>query len=581
MKKSLLTILPRTNGEFDPSSDQDRIARRTFELLLLGLTGVLVAFSLFRFLEEEIYAATTDLALAGLFAASYIANAHGRTRTALVLSLVVAGFLLHAHLFVLIVFDLAGGVLTPTLTMMSMANVLLVAYMMQGRAVLLAAALYGVGFNAAEIVLRLALHEIDPVYLANTILFLSLGIVLAFALSRYKQALIRARDEAEAATQAKSVFLSNMSHEIRTPMTGIDGFLRILEEGETSPERRRYFSLARNASSSLLGIIDDILELSKVEDGSYRFRTVDFSPRTILDEAAEVLSVNAAEKGLDLSVEVDEEVPRFVHGDPDRLKQVLFNVIGNAVKYTDEGSVRVRSRVEQRVDEQVTLLTEVEDTGVGMSQEEQDIIFDAFSQVDASYAKKHKGTGLGLALSRRLCRSMGGDIWCESTKGRGSTFYFTVRLTTPEGPQRSQEEGKVQCSPKSYSILVAEDDRINQIVIRKQLEGAGHQVEVVDDGHALLEVVESVRPDIVLMDVQMPGLDGVETTRRLRSEMPPAVAATPVIALTAYVSDEDRRRFLEAGMNAHVMKPIDIDTLCETMHRLVEEDSPETGAVPE
>lgn len=552
-----------------PGTPHDSVAQRAFSAVLFGLSVILFAFAVVRFVQSEIVVAAADAAIAAVFLVAFYVQTRGRLGPAIFLSQLVGGFLLHALLFLALLFDAASGSVGLNLVMVSLANILIVAYISDNRRLLLVVSAYAVAFNAANAIRHVLQEPPDAVYLVSAGAFVILGILVGLAMQSLKLTLIRARDEAEEANAAKSMFLSNMSHEIRTPMNGIDGMLRILEEGETSPDRRHYFSLARNASKSLLSIIDDILELSKIETGAYEFREVDFPTRRVIDETAEVLSVNASEKGLKLNLRIDEDTPTFVHGDPDRLKQVLFNVVGNAIKYTEEGRVDIRARVGQRRGKWVLLLFEVEDTGVGMTEEEQAVIFRPFAQADSSYAKRYKGTGLGLALSKRLSESMGGGIWCRSSKGVGSTFWFTSWLQVAEPAGATESEGQPFPAENNLSILVAEDDRINQVVVRKNLEREGHRVKIVGDGRALLDVLPSVKPDLVLMDVQMPDLDGVETTRRIRTEMPESVRGVPVIALTAYVSDEDRKRFIEAGMDAHALKPIDIPSLRETIQSVL------------
>lgn len=552
--------------------DENRLAHRDFALVLGGVTVVLFAFGLLRLSRAEVLPAAVDFAATALFGAAYLLQRRGRREAAFVLSLLFGGFAVQTYLLSFIVIGSTTGVVEPQLVMVSVANILLVAYMTNNVRVLTAVSVYAVAVNLANV----ARHFIQPgaadlLYLGGTVVFLILGLLIGYALFRLKRGLVATRDEAQKANEAKSMFLSNMSHEIRTPMNGIDGLLRELEKGETDPERRHYLSLARTASKSLRSIIDDILELSKLDSGTYSFREVDFPPRKALEEVLEVLSVKASEKGLELTSTVSDAVPEVVHGDPDRLKQVLFNLVGNAIKYTETGSITIRGWVGQRREDSILLVFEVADTGVGMTEEEQELIFQPFSQLDSSYAKKYKGTGLGLAISKRLSESMGGGIWCESEKEVGSTFSFTAWLQKADPAETSTETTGSGPQARALSILVAEDDRINQVVIRKNLERAGHFVKIVGDGKELLEVLPAVKPDVVLMDVQMPGMDGVEATRHIRSEMPEEVREVPVIALTAYVSPEDRARFLEAGMDAHTQKPLDLEHLYETMNEILRE----------
>ncbi|HBY62433.1 MAG TPA: hypothetical protein DEH78_21635 [Solibacterales bacterium] len=378
--------------------------------------------------------------------------------------------------------------------------------------------------------------------------------------------------QAELASTAKSEFLANMSHEIRTPLNVVLGMTELALDAGLTGEPREYIETAHQSAGALLTLLSDILDFSKAQAGKLELDAVDFDPRDCVRGSVKAHALRAAAKQLEFEVRISADVPAALHGDQGRLRQLLLNLVDNAVKFTDRGRIEVAVEVVRADAAGVVLRLLVADTGIGVAPDKQELIFEPFTQADGTTTRKYGGTGLGLSIAASLAEKMSGRLFVASSEGAGSTFGTVLCFTAASAPEAARTAGGVAVEPQAggaLRVLLVEDSPVNQVLTRRLLEREGHRVEVARNGVEALEKVDRTHFDLILMDVQMPLMDGVEATAEIRARERQKGRQTPILAMTANSLPEDKEMCMQAGMDGYLTKPIESQELLRVMQQVV------------
>lgn len=420
---------------------------------------------------------------------------------------------------------------------------------------------------------RWILDDGSPRYDKNGLFLGYIGHCLDIShIKQVEQELEQARRAADTANRAKSEFLANMSHEIRTPLNGVLGMTQLLRYTALNSEQADYLDNLELSGNNLMALINDILDLAKIESGKVELEFSDFNFRRCLHEVMEIQSSRIRQKGLLLNSDIQQQLPELVMGDALRLKQILMNLLGNAIKFTETGSITIKAQLIKQEKEQFKIRLSVQDTGIGMTRDTLDKIFNPFVQADSSVTRLYGGSGLGLSICRRLTELMGGRIWAESTPGQGSTFFVELTLLVSHHQARPMAEthqnSTIPFGSNQLRLLVAEDNHLNAVALCSMLNKFGHQTEVATDGQQALELWHRTHFHCILMDIQMPVMDGLLAEATIRAEENKMGGHTPIIALTAHALQGDRERFLAEGFDGYVSKPVNMIELAKELAKV-------------